>query len=124
LTVLLIDDNPVQLQARAGIVRFAGLQVFTETNAQDALELLEAPSDPEITGVVTDHNMPGTNGVEFVRRLRQFNPTIPVLVLSGSADAEREYDGLNVLFRQKPCPPNELIELLRATLSYNQHVHL
>jgi hypothetical protein len=36
--------------------------------------------------------------------------------LSGLLEAENEYQGLNVVFRSKPFPPSELIELVRASL--------
>jgi hypothetical protein len=38
-------------------------------------------------------------------------------VLSGMTDAEEEYEGLNVAFRQKPQPPGELIELVSKALN-------
>jgi len=31
-------------------------------------------------------------------------------------EAEKEYEGLNVVFRQKPCPPPELIELVKSAV--------
>ena len=51
---------------------------------------------------------------EFVRLVREVNPTVPVIVISGLPEAENEYEGLNVVFRQKPCPPPELIQLVQA----------
>jgi CheY-like chemotaxis protein len=121
LLVLLIDDNPVQLKIRENILRIAGLQVASFSQAQSALDLLRSESGSEINGVITDHMMPGIGGVELVRQLRRFNTTIPVLVLSGLPEAEAEYAGLNVVFRQKPCPPTELIELLREAFSADGH---
>ena len=54
--------------------------------------------------------------LQFVRELRQENDWVPVIVLSGLAEAESEYEGLDVVFRQKPVPPPELIALVRASL--------
>jgi DNA-binding response OmpR family regulator len=70
--------------------------------------------------VITDHLMPGCSGSELVRQLRSFNPTLPVIVLSGLPEAEPEYQGFNVLFRAKPFPPGQLIELVRHSLSSNE----
>jgi DNA-binding response OmpR family regulator len=66
--------------------------------------------------VVTDHLMPGMNGPEFVSRLRTRFPDLPVVVLSGLAEAEDEYDDLDVIFRVKPFPPDELLALVRSLL--------
>lgn len=113
--VLLVDDNPVQLGIREAVLRNAGLQVHLASNAESALAALRELGD-KIGLVVTDHVMPECSGSEFVSRLRQEHPSLRVIVLSGLPDASREYDGLNVVFRTKPLPPTELIELLRVTL--------
>ena len=67
--------------------------------------------------VVTDHLMPDCSGSELVRQIRASNDWLPVIVLSGLAEAESEYEGLEVVFRPKPLPPPELIELVRASLA-------
>lgn len=66
--------------------------------------------------VITDHLMPGMNGPEFVTELRRLYPDLPVLVLSGMAEAEDQYGDLEVIFRVKPLPPEELLSLVRRLL--------
>jgi CheY-like chemotaxis protein len=111
-TVLLVDDNPVQAATRQAILSHSGNKVFIATSAGHALALLE---DLELARtvrlVITDHLMPKMNGPQFVVKVRQRFPTLPILVLSGLADAEIEYAGMNVLYRQKPIAPEELIRL-------------
>src|SRR5581483_11599245 len=107
--VLLVDDNPVQLQVREMILRRAGFAVSIATSAEIALALLRTAGQ-HIGLVITDHIMPGTNGVEFVKRLRSAGDQVPVVVLSGLPDAESEYQGLDVAFRMKPLDPLALIE--------------
>ena len=116
--MLLIDDNPVQLSVRETVLRRAGFSVSVATTADSALATLRILKD-RISVVVTDHVMPGRNGAEFVRQLRQENQLVPVIVLSGMPEAESEYEGLNVVFRQKPVPPPELIALIRVSVADN-----
>jgi len=66
--------------------------------------------------VITDHIMPGMNGAEFVTRLREFSPEMPVLVISGLAEAEDEYSALGVDFRMKPLLPQNLISTVQALI--------
>jgi DNA-binding response OmpR family regulator len=66
--------------------------------------------------VITDHLMPGMNGPRFVAELRKRFPRLPVLVLSGLAEAEDEYGDLDVTFRVKPLPPDELLCLVQSLL--------
>jgi len=114
-TVLLVDDNPIQLSARQMVLSQAGLEVQVATSAESALALLRSLSQAQRIGViVTDHVMPEATGSEFVRLVREVNPTVPVIVISGLPEAGKEYEGLNVVFRQKPCPPPELIQLVQA----------
>jgi DNA-binding response OmpR family regulator len=113
--VLLVDDNPLQLSVREAVLRKAGLQVSIATNAESALAMLRVNRDA-IGVIVTDHLMPGSSGPDLVRKIRAENDCIPVIVLSGLPDAASEYEGLEVIFRVKPLPPPELIELVRANL--------
>ncbi|MFZ0708034.1 MAG: response regulator [Candidatus Korobacteraceae bacterium] len=116
--LLLIDDNALQLSVRGTVLRNAGFTVAVATTADSALATLRILGD-RISLVITDHIMPGRNGADFVRELRQENDWVPVIVLSGLAEAESEYVGLNVVFRQKPIPPPEMIALVRSTLRTN-----
>ena len=114
--VLLIDDNPLQLSVREAVLRNAGFQVTVATNVESALAILHAIRE-RVGVIVTDHLMPGAGGPEFVRALRAEKDWIPVIVLSGMAEAASEYQGLEVVFRVKPLPPPELIELVRSSLA-------
>lgn len=116
--VLLLDDNPAQLLVRELVLRKGGLESHVATNAHSALAFLRSPIGQEKIGVVvTDHIMPGMDGVEFVRQLRSSNEEIPVIVISGLAEAEQEYASLSVIFRTKPCEPEDLISLVKTALS-------
>jgi CheY-like chemotaxis protein len=115
---LLLDDNVAQLTVRELVLRKGEIESHVATNAQSALALLRSEAGREKIGVVvTDHLMPGMDGVEFVRQLRSFNPEMPVIVISGLPDADAEYAGLNVVFRVKPCDPEDLIALAKLALT-------
>ena len=116
--VLLIDDNPLQLTVREAILRDAGFQVSVATTADSALATLRGLPG-RIGVVVTDHIMPGCTGSELVRQIRMLNSWLPVVVLSGLPEAEAEYQDLDVVFRAKPFPPAELIELVRSSLEHS-----
>jgi CheY-like chemotaxis protein len=121
-TVLLIDDNLVQLRAREAVLRNAGFETHSATTQESALALLRSqPSGDHIGAIITDHIMPGTSGTEFVRILRDVKPDVPIIVITGLAEAESDYRNLGVAFRHKPCPPEELIELVRSCIDGTKH---
>ena len=117
--VLLVDDNPLQLSVREAVLRGAGFGVAIATTGESALATLRTMGS-RIGVVVTDHIMPGCSGSELVRQIRAENDWVPVVVLSGMPEAASEYSGMNVLFRQKPLPPAEMIALIRACLNHNE----
>ena len=109
-TILLIDDNAIQAATRQTILKRAGYFVIPVLNPQRALQQFRENDFPaEINLVITDHIMPGMSGAEFVRELRGFHSTLPVMVISGLEEAEEEYAGMNVQFRLKPLLPDNLL---------------
>lgn len=114
---LLLDDNAAQLTIREMVLRQAQIESHVATRAESALALLRSePGRDKIGVVITDHLMPDMDGVEFVRELREFNRDVPVIVISGLPDADTEYAGLNVIFRTKPCDPEDLVSLVVTAL--------
>ena len=115
--ILLVDDNAIQALTRRSILLRTGRQVVVASSAQQALEMLQdAALQKSVRLVITDHSMPGMNGPEFVARLRELLPRVPVVVLSGYPDVEGEYNGLNILFRMKPLAPEQLMALVQDLL--------
>jgi DNA-binding response OmpR family regulator len=98
------------LQIRKAVLDGAGFAVRTAMTADEALISLRS-NVPDV--VITDHVLPGASGADFVRQLRTVEPDVPVVVVSGMAEAEDEYAGLNVTFRQKPYPAPQLIALVQ-----------
>ena len=114
--ILLIDDDATQLTVRESIFRASGFSVAIATNAESALALLRV--EPRKFGlIISDHFLTGATGVDIVRQVRSFLPEIPIVIVSGMPDLDSEYEGLNVVLRQKPIPPPELISLARTQLN-------
>jgi CheY-like chemotaxis protein len=115
--VLVIDDNSAQLSVREAVLRSAGFSVQVAGSAEQAMDFLR---DEELSAglrlIVTDHVLPGDSGAVFVRELRRFRPSVPALVITGMEEAEPEYAELGVVFLNKPCPPEEMIDRVRQAL--------
>ena len=120
--VLLVDDNAVQAAVRQTILKREGYDVYVALSPTRALEQLTAADFPiEIGLILTDHLMPGMNGAEFVTQLRRLYPHTPVLVISGLDEAEREYAGLDIVFRTKPLLPETLLSLVNELLTSDRN---
>jgi CheY-like chemotaxis protein len=116
--ILLVDDNHIQSATRRAILEGCGQEVCIALHGRQALSLLNDECEPSkaIGLIITDHLMPVMSGLEFVSVVRRQGFTLPVVVLSGLPDAETAYDGLDVLFRLKPCDPDALIRLVEDLL--------
>jgi CheY-like chemotaxis protein len=115
--ILLVDDNHLQSATRRAILEGSGREVCVAQEGRQALEILsEAETSSPIGLIVTDHLMPVMSGPEFVAEVRRRGFNLPIIVLSGLPDAESAYDGLKVVFRLKPCDPDNLIRLVQELL--------
>jgi DNA-binding NtrC family response regulator len=111
--ILLIDDDALQLRVRQAVLQQAGFVVEMATTGDGALLLLQPGQEREFAAVITDHLLAESSGAELVPQIRAIQPDIPIVVITGLPGAEEEYAGWNVVFRQKPVPPDELIALAR-----------
>ncbi|MCX6265594.1 MAG: response regulator transcription factor [Bacteroidetes bacterium] len=80
LHILLVDDVKIILQKMKMFLSIVPQvrQVDTANSAQEAFTFLQS-SDPEL--VVLDVNMPGTNGIEILKRIRNSKGPQPVVVM-------------------------------------------
>ena len=84
--VLLVDDEELVRLATADMLSDLGYDVVEAKSAEQALRLIAEGLILDL--VVTDHLMPGMNGVELARHIRSERPAVPVLIVSGYAEAE------------------------------------
>lgn len=86
--ILLVEDDPSVLEVEQALLTSLGYQVFTATNGLKALELYQQ-HQVKFDLVLTDLTMPQMGGVALARALRQQDPTLKVVALSGySLEAE------------------------------------
>jgi DNA-binding response OmpR family regulator len=119
LNILLVDDDSLQAGTRKAILEGVGYTVTVANDGSTALSLLNSADGTYVRIIVTDHIMPGMNGPEFVRLVRNCGYHLPILVLSGDPDAEDEYESLDVAFRVKPFPPAQLLALVQYLLTHS-----
>jgi len=117
--VLLVEDDQAGRRMYADWLTGAGFRVDQAHNGLQALErALDAP--PNI--VVTDLNIPGIDGFELTRRLKQDSRTreVPVLAVTGYAafasDPERAHRAGCDAVLAKPCSPEDLEAAIRGLI--------
>jgi PAS domain S-box-containing protein len=85
-TALLIDDEALVRDSTAGMLEDLGYEVVQAASAEEALRLIDGGLRPDV--MMTDHLMPGMNGTELAHIVQARLPGLPVLIVSGYAEAD------------------------------------
>ncbi|MFA6413355.1 MAG: PAS domain S-box protein [Syntrophales bacterium] len=117
-TILLIDDELINLEVGGELLESLGYRVYLAGNGQEGLAIYEEKRD-EIDMVILDMVMPGISGGETFDRLRKSDPDVRVLLCSGysiNGQAQNILDrGCNG-FIQKPYKMSHLSQKIRELL--------
>jgi DNA-binding NtrC family response regulator len=107
--ILLVDDEPGARQGLAQALREAGYEVQSASDAFEALKLVDE-AVPDLT--ISDLMMPGMNGVDLLKALRQRDPDAQVLLLSGFRDVDTAVEAMHEGAFHFFCKPVDVAKLL------------
>lgn len=120
-TVLLVEDEDLLREGIEEVLEFNGYRVMTASNGEQALECLEHNT---VNLIITDLVMPTMNGVEFIGRVREKRPELPIVVASGSPGAVMKRLGIDTIHVpgatvsiMKPFKSNDLLALVKQVLT-------
>ena len=118
-SVLVVDDEPVIVQLIAMVLKQNGYAVLTASGGVEAL-MVYSSYHSKVDLVLTDVVLPGMNAVELANRIRALDPTVKILLMSGSVP-----DGIKVppelQLLAKPFVPTQLIKVVEQTLEVAPH---
>ncbi len=109
--ILLVDDNKLGLAARKAVLEELGYQITTAGSATDGLKRF---AETAFDLVITDYKMPRMSGVQLIEKIREQTPTIPVILLSGFAEAlglDEKNTGADTVIQKSA---NEVSHMVRA----------
>lgn len=124
-TVLIVDDEVAFVETLVKRLAKRDLRVIAAHSGPEALEKLEASGPTKIDVVILDVKMPGMDGLETLARIKEENPLIEVVMLTGHATVESAIDGMKkgaFDYLMKPCDVDVLLEKINeATAKKRQH---
>jgi EAL domain-containing protein (putative c-di-GMP-specific phosphodiesterase class I)/CheY-like chemotaxis protein len=121
--VLLVDDEPSIRRAYTRILESLGLRVDTAENGVSAAAKLSNTYDL----VVSDIAMPGLDGVALLKRIRQFDLDVPVLLMTGQPQVESAMQAVELgafKYLAKPVALNAFVDAVREGLRLHQMARL
>ena len=121
-TILLIDDDDLVLQSLGMLLETNGYQV---EKARNGFEAINKAQSQEFGLVISDIRMPGMDGLELIKRLRQIdrdlrNKTTPEILITAYADESVYLQALKLkvtAYLHKPFDMNELLEIVEKRLN-------
>ncbi len=114
--VLVVEDDPAIRRGLVAALTFAGYDVLEAADGPRGLALAETA---EVDLVLLDVVLPGTDGLEILRRVRESRPTRPVILLTARAAEDDRVGGLAAGaddYVVKPFSVRELLARVEAVL--------
>lgn len=111
--VLIIDDEKPTLGMFQLFLKAYGYAVYTAENGEQGLELFEREKPPL---VITDIKMPGMDGIEVLRRIKDMNPDTEVIIITGHGDTDLTVQAMKLNatdFLHKPIDKKALEQALK-----------
>ena len=118
-TILLVDDEMVNLEVTGDLLEIMGYKVYRASSGQEAVAVYLEKRE-KIDLVILDMIMPGISGGETWELLREINPGLPVLLSSGYSNNSQVEQLMEMGcrgFLQKPFHAEELSQKIREILS-------
>ena len=111
--ILFVNDEVALRSNAARALRFKEYEVV---EASDGFEAWGLAKKTRFDLVITDSRMPPLSGAALMTRLRDLQPTVPILRLSDSHDAGSEESGTRTLF--KPFEVDDLVAAAGSLLAH------
>jgi CheY-like chemotaxis protein len=114
--VLLIGENRHGLIARRTLLEEAGYEVETAKNGAEGIDKFKVMA---FDIVVTGYRMPEAGGMRVLAQVREINPRVPVLILSGYVKAlglTAESTGADAVLSKGPSEEQELVRTVGRLL--------
>ena len=111
----MVDDDPSLLESLDSLLASAG---FSVRPFASATALLDSGALPEIDCLISDIGLPEMDGLELARVARASRPRLPVILITGQADATNQAAGSLQHYRlfKKPFNAQELLVAVNEAL--------
>ncbi|MBU0944908.1 MAG: sigma-54 dependent transcriptional regulator [Proteobacteria bacterium] len=116
-SILVVDDEPNYLVVLSELLRDEGFEVFTAPGGKEGMAVIQ---EVDLDLVITDMQMPGMDGLQFLQKIKQINNDLPVIMITAFAEVEKAVAAMQAgayNYLSKPFSNDELL------VNINKAVH-
>ncbi len=118
--ITIVDDDPYVLESVSTLLSLVGFRVTAHSSGEDALETFGMQP---VDVVLTDVNMPGMSGIDFLEAIRRSDTETPVILMTAYADLDVAVSAVKkgaYDFIIKPYNPQYLIHSIKKAVNYKR----
>jgi DNA-binding NtrC family response regulator len=111
--ILLVDDEKDFLDVMSERIEARGMEVTTADSAMKALELVKSGG---FDAIIVDLMMPAMDGLQTLKAIKEKNPDLQVILLTGHATVEKGIEAMKLGamdFVEKPADLDRLTEIIK-----------
>ncbi len=108
--VLVVDDEEQFLKAFSKRLEMRGMKIETAMSGEEALDKVQGK---DFDAIILDLVMPGIGGMETLKRLKEENPDLQIIILTGHGTIEKGVEAIKagaMDFVEKPADINKILE--------------
>lgn len=109
--ILIVDDNEVFRRPLQRALEAAGFEVIAVPSAEDALDVLDGSA---VDLLLTDHRLPGMDGVQLITRVKATHPAVAIIAMTAYGTIESAVEARRCGADDYLLKPFEVPDLLRT----------
>lgn len=117
-SILVVDDEPNYLVVLSELLRDEGFEIFTAGSGKEGLDVLK---EVDLDLVITDMQMPGMDGLQFLHEIKKKISEIPVIIITAYAEVDKAVAAMQAgafSYLAKPFSNDELIVNINTAIRH------
>jgi two-component system, NtrC family, response regulator len=117
-SILVVDDEPNYLIVLSELLRDEGFEVFTAPDGKEGLVVVQ---EVDLDLVITDMQMPGMDGLQFLDKIKEKNSHLPVIMITAYAEVEKAVAAMQAgafNYLAKPFSNDELLVNIKKAVHH------
>ena len=120
--ILVVDDSEAVCKALRDVLTMSGYAVRAAPSGERAMQILETA---QMDLIITDLKMSGMSGIQLLKKVKDKNPSLPVVILTGFGDMDSVIEAMRAGvadYLKKPFSINEVLQVTERELQRSKQI--